>query len=137
MSYGNAVLDAIDRLDSLRARSSLAIWMRENHDGFADRLSRKLPNWTVLAKLFGEAGLTDRFGNPPKAETARKTWQRVRREVKEARARDCVPIPSPSASHPAPVTHAITSPGPSILATDEEPADDPPPRFTFHPSKPR
>jgi hypothetical protein len=141
MSYGNAVLEAIDMLDSLRARSSLAIWMRENHDAFADRLSKKLPDWTVLARLFGEAGLTDRYGNQPKAETARKTWQRVRKEVREARACNGVPAPSPAVLQTAPVERSlcceITSPVPPLPSADEELADDPPPRFTFRPSKPR
>jgi len=141
MSYGNGVLEAIDKLDSLRVRSNLAIWMRENHDAFADRLAKKLPNWVVLAKLFGEAGLTDRYGNPPKAETARKTWQRVRKEVKEVRARDGVPASAPADSLPVPVHHpspaGIMPPGPPPSSTGEEPADDPPPRFTFRPSKPR
>jgi hypothetical protein len=141
MSYGSGVLEAIDKLDSLRVRSNLAIWMRENHDAFAERLAKKLPDWVVLAKLFGEAGLTDRYGNPPKAETARKTWQRVRKEVKDARSRGHVPAPSPAVPAPVPVQRpspaAITPPDPALPSADDEPADDPPSRFTFRPSKPR
>jgi hypothetical protein len=141
MKRENAILEAIDKLDSLRLRSGLAIWMRENHDAFADRLSKKLPDWVALATLFGKAGLTDRYGNPPKAETARKTWQRVRKEVKEARARDAVPAPTLTASHLGPGQRSgravIKPPGPPVPSMDEESADDPPPRFTFRPSKPR
>lgn len=141
MKRGNGILEAIDKLDSLRVRSGLAIWMRENHDAFADRLSRKLPDWVALAALFGNAGLTDRYGNPPKAETARKTWQRVRKEVKEARARKSVPASTPAVSQPNPGQRhrpsAIKPPRPPIPSIDEEPADDAPQRFTFRPSKPR
>jgi hypothetical protein len=141
MDRGKGVLEAIDKLDSLRVRSGLAIWMRDNHDAFADRLSRKLPDWAVLAKLFGEAGLTDRYGNPPKAETARKTWQRVRNEVKSARGNGPDQGAFPPVSKPGRDqrrSHSVTEPsGPPVVPTDEEPADDLPPRFTFRPSKPR
>jgi hypothetical protein len=137
MKRGNGILEAIDKLGSLRLRSGLAIWMRENHDAFADRLSKKLPDWVTLATLFGKAGLTDRYGNPPKAETARKTWQRVRKEVKEMRARDSL-APTPAGSQRERLRSSVIKPsGPPTSPIDEEPADGPPPRFTFHPSKPR
>jgi hypothetical protein len=107
----------------------------------ADRLSGKLPDWVVLAKLFGEAGLTDRYGNPPKAERARKTWQRVRNEVKSARGNGPDQGAFPSVSKPGPDqgrSHSVTEPSdPSVEPTDEEPANDLPPRFTFRLSKPR
>jgi hypothetical protein len=85
MARDKGVLAAIDKSPSLKVRSPLNVWMRENHDGFAARLSERMADWSVLAKLFGDAGLTDRYGNPPKPETARKTWQRVRAEVKASR----------------------------------------------------
>jgi hypothetical protein len=74
------VLDAIDRSQALQSRSLLANWMRENHDAFAQRLQNKNADWVVLAALFAKAGLTDRFGKPPKPESARKMWLRVRTE---------------------------------------------------------
>jgi len=80
----NDVLAAIDRSE-LRVRSSLAVWMKTNHDAFAARLKERSADWSVLARLFSEANLTDRRGNPPKPETARKIWQRVRKEVGETR----------------------------------------------------
>lgn len=61
--------------------------MRQNHDAFAARLSERIADWDVLVKLFADAGLTDRYGNSPKPETARKTWQRVRHKVAEVRSR--------------------------------------------------
>lgn len=141
MQRGNGILEAIDKLDSLRVRSGLAIWMKDNHDAFADRLSKKLPDWVVLAKLFGDAGLTDRYGHPPKAETARKTWQRVRKEVKDARAngpaRGALPAVAKSDPDQRRTPSVGAPPGPPVAPADEEPADDLPPRFTFRPSKPR
>jgi hypothetical protein len=71
------VLEAIDRADPTRARSPLRLWMRDNYAAFAARLESKRPDWGGLAKIFAEADLMDGEGNPPKSETARKTWQRV------------------------------------------------------------
>jgi len=141
MKRGDGILEAIDKLDSLRVRSGLAIWMKDNHDAFADRLSKKLPDWVVLAKLFGDAGLTDRYGHPPKAETARKTWQRVRKEVKDARANGPARGALPTVAKPPPDQHRSPSFGesrdPHLAPADDDPADDLTPRFTFRPSKPR
>jgi hypothetical protein len=53
MKRGNGILDAIDKLGSLRVRSGLAIWMKDNHDAFADRLSKKLPDWVVRPARYG------------------------------------------------------------------------------------
>lgn len=81
------VLTAIDTADVLTARSPLQEWMRANHDAFAARLANRRADWAVLAKLFTEAGLTNRYGAALEAETARKTWLRVRQQVKEARVK--------------------------------------------------
>ena len=78
---GKTILDAIDTSAAVRVRSSLVLWMRENHAAFAARVSGRVVDWPALAKLFADAGLTDRNGNPPKPEAARKSWQRVRKEV--------------------------------------------------------
>jgi hypothetical protein len=99
------VLDAIDRSEALQSRSLLGDWMRQNHDAFAQRLQNKRADWVVLAALFGEAGLKDRFGNAPKPETARKTWLRVRAQTKASRAaRGARPqtLPTPVRAAPAP-----------------------------------
>jgi hypothetical protein len=87
MKRGKGVLDAIDRSPHLRVKSSLQTWMRENHDAFAERLAERIADWEVLVALFADGGLTDRYGNPPKPETARKTWHRVRAQVAAERAR--------------------------------------------------
>jgi hypothetical protein len=87
MKRGKDLLAAIDSSDTLKEKLTLQQWMRENHDGFAARLTTRFADWVELVKLFAEAGLTDRYGRPPKPETARKTWQRVRTEVKAARAK--------------------------------------------------
>jgi hypothetical protein len=80
------ILAAIDRSPRLGARSPLTAWLRENHAAFAARLAARRPDWTVLAELFNEGGLTNRYGKPLNAGTARKAWQTVRKEL-SARAR--------------------------------------------------
>ena len=81
MKRGRDLLEAIDKSGTLKVRSSMRAWMRENREAFAARLTDRIADWNVLAKMFADAGLTDRSGNPPKPETARKTWQRVRKEA--------------------------------------------------------
>ena len=114
LSMATDILDAIDRSEALKPRSLLTDWMRQNHDAFAQRLQTKRADWVVLAALFGEAGLTDRFGKPPKPETARKAWLRVRAEVKASRAaRGARPrtLPAPAtAVPPAPAASDATVP---------------------------
>ncbi len=87
MAHGKDLLDAIDRSVLLRSRSLLSAWMRENHDAFKARLDARFPDWKVLADLFADAGLTDRYGNKPKPESARKLWQRIKREIEIERSK--------------------------------------------------
>ena len=76
------IFAAIER--SGTQRGGLRDWMRKNHDVFAERLRTLRPNWDVLAEGFAKAELTDQRGNlPSKGETVRKTWQRVRKEMRE------------------------------------------------------
>jgi hypothetical protein len=61
-------------------RSTLYQWMFSNHDRFAATLSAAgKPNWSELAKKFGEMGLRDRLGKPPSASNSRLTWVWVRK----------------------------------------------------------
>jgi hypothetical protein len=59
--------------------------MVENHDELANAASGRRLQWTRLCARFAEVGLTDANGNPASERTARKTWERVRRAVAEAR----------------------------------------------------
>lgn len=119
MASDKDVLRAIDNAESLRARSTLATWMRKNHDGFLERLTERVADWGVLCGLFNDAGLTDRYGHPPKPETARKMWLRIRREVAADRARRVQRRQSPqSVQTTQPVTASRVAP------PKEEPGGD-------------
>jgi hypothetical protein len=66
-------------------RSSLFWWMVENHDQLASAVGGRRLQWTRLSARFAKLGLTDANGQVPSEQTARKTWQRVRRAVAKAR----------------------------------------------------
>jgi hypothetical protein len=121
MTRGKDVLDAIDQSPSLRVKSSLQTWMRANHDAFAERLSERIADWEVLSKLFAAGGLTDRYGNPPKPETARKTWQRVRGEVAKEKAKQLSRRPDPVKTEP---TKPIETDRPAAAPLASTGADD-------------
>ena len=109
-------------------RSSLYVWMLENHDTFRGVVKEAVrPNWDALAETFAAKDLRDAEGKPPSAETTRQTWWKVRKMV-EARAKSAgqpqqprsTPKRSDLASRPTP---------------DLETPDDPPPRPAFRPAK--
>ena len=60
-------------------RSSLFWWMVENHDQLASAVEGRRLQWTRLSARFAKLSLTDANGHAPSEQTARKTWQRVRR----------------------------------------------------------
>jgi hypothetical protein len=67
---------------AMRRRSSLYVWMLENHDSFKDIIAKAVrPNWQALAEAFAEDGQTDADGNKPTAEATRQTWWKVRKVV--------------------------------------------------------
>jgi hypothetical protein len=86
------ILKAIDQTPTLKRRTPLELWMHDHHDAFAKRLETRVVDWSALAEVFALGGLTDRYGNRPKAETARKTWQRVRKKVAAERSKT-KPVP--------------------------------------------
>jgi hypothetical protein len=80
---------------SLAGHSALYRWMLEHADDLERAISvANRPNWPALARTFGEAGLTDRNGNPPNPEVARQTWFKVRKAL----AAQAALLPSPRRS---------------------------------------
>jgi hypothetical protein len=71
-------------------RSPLFWWLFEHHDELAIEAagSRVGLPWSRLCSGFAEAGLTAVGGTAVKPETARKTWQRVRKEKARLRAQE-------------------------------------------------
>jgi hypothetical protein len=68
-------------------RSPLFWWMVEHHDDLAQAAEGRRMRWRVLCEQFEALGLTDVNGKPASERTARATWGRARRAVREARER--------------------------------------------------
>jgi hypothetical protein len=74
---GKAILAQIERPYQ---RSSLFEWLFLHHDEVIAAAAGRRLEWSRLCGEFETAGLTGRHGKPVNAATARKTWQRVRKE---------------------------------------------------------
>jgi hypothetical protein len=61
-------------------RSPLFEWLLAHHDDVVAAAAGRRVEWSRLCGEFESAGLTGRDGKPVNATTARKTWQRVRKE---------------------------------------------------------
>jgi hypothetical protein len=51
--------------------------MEAHHGEAAELLGHRRMDWAMAAAALGAHGLKDPAGQPPTAETARETWQRV------------------------------------------------------------
>jgi hypothetical protein len=108
-------------------RSPLWRWMHRNHDRLSALFEEAPPAWEVLVETFGGMGLTDRAGRNPTAETARKTWYRVRQNIAAARTRRAKQAPDGSTPAVASMsTTSVRSAAPS--APISPPACEPEPR---------
>ncbi len=78
-----AVLNTIARGPE---RSSLFYYLYDNHDEIVRASAGRRIRWEPLAADFSNLELTDGDGKPATAATARKTWGKVRNEVRKQRA---------------------------------------------------
>ena len=86
-----AILKVIERSGD---RSDLFWWMVEQHDEIIKKASGKRIHWPSVCAEAARRGRMDRLGRPPTVMTAKKTWQRARKEVEAARAAE-TPAPPP------------------------------------------
>lgn len=68
-------------------RSALFHWLMCNYDRVVASAGGRRLEWTILCGEFAKEGLTDMTGKPPRPATARKTWQRVRKEKRRLEER--------------------------------------------------
>jgi hypothetical protein len=121
-----------------RRRSSLYVWMLENHDSFKEVIAKAVrPNWHALAETFAEEGQTDADGNKPTAECTRQTWWKVRKMVaarqvaqaKRQRTRSAIPPvdkPATQKAQPGRPFPAIPIQQPRIADDDDDIGPDKP-----------
>lgn len=128
--------DALARVlraaDQGSSRSRLYQWMRQHHENLAAQFGKVRPNWPALAAEFASLGITDSTGKPATPERTRKTWWRVRADVKRAQARNlagAIPasvVPSPAPT-PAPAAPPASAALPQPLTTTPSPIPPRPP----------
>jgi len=73
-----------------RAHSTLFDWLYRHRAALARDFEDTPPSWPHMAKLWAEAGLTDRNGKPPTAHTAGQTWRRVLQVAERKRAKEAI-----------------------------------------------
>ena len=66
-------------------RSSLFYYLYDNHDEIVRASAGRRIRWEPLAADFSNLALTDGDGKPATPATARKTWGKVRNEVRKQR----------------------------------------------------
>ena len=74
---GKAILAQVERPYE---RSSLFEWLMTHHDEMVAAAGGRRIEWSRLCAEFAKEGLTGADRKPVNAATARKTWQRVRKE---------------------------------------------------------
>jgi hypothetical protein len=70
----------LDRVERPYERSKLFEWLLTHHDEFIGASGGRRKEWRRLCGQFESEGLVGRDGKAVTATTARKTWQRVRKE---------------------------------------------------------
>lgn len=128
------------------ARSPVYLWLWRNHASLTAQLDSARVNWPTFAAALAELGVLDGNGAPPKAETVRRSWWRVRKAKEAARERAQAkrlvskahnPVPAPGEVAPgvrlldadAPATHQDDDPLPSRRS------DPPQEKITLRPSR--
>jgi hypothetical protein len=72
--------EIFEKAEQPYARSSLFLWLLENHDRLLEAAGAKRLEWGRLCSEFERHGLSDATGKPASRRTARQTWWRVRKE---------------------------------------------------------
>jgi len=127
--------DVLDEIACSEERSPLFWWLLKHHAEIAQIAKGRRMRWEPLLRRVLARGLTDGSAKSPTAETVRKTWWKVRREVARATELEIVkaqlaaakvqPSRLPATWKPTPVeptlARAIPRPAPSTN-TDSAPA---------------
>lgn len=93
--YGKTLRAVVGEIRKSGDRSPLFWWLVEHYDEIARAAEGRRLQWSSLCARFAEAGLTDLTGKPPSANTAKVTWQRVKRAVAKSRQRQAAELAEP------------------------------------------
>jgi hypothetical protein len=126
---GDAIRDIIA---SAGRGVTLDSWMLTNFSVLETELSpRRNLDWDTLASRLSDEGLTNLHGRKLTGHTARRTWWRVRDEVRKARTADARPVPA-AIARPVPPA-VVREIGPP--SADLEPVRERPPPLTLRPAR--
>jgi hypothetical protein len=70
-----------------RRRSEMYRWLREHHGHVAELLAATEPSWREVAERLGRAGVRNTKGALPSADSIRRVWRVVCRDVAGAHTR--------------------------------------------------
>lgn len=70
-----------------RRRSAMYRWLREHHEQVAELLETIEPSWREVAERLGREGVRNTKGALPSADSARRVWHVVCRDVEIAKTR--------------------------------------------------
>ena len=99
------------------ARSPVYLWLWRNYASLTAQLDGARVNWATFAASLGDLGVLDGNGAPPKAETVRRSWWRVRKVKEAARERAQAKRPRPVQPDPVPAPGEV-APGVRLLNAD-------------------
>lgn len=102
-----------------RAHSTLFDWLYRHRAALARDFEETPPSWPHMAKIWAEAGLTDRSGKPPTGHTAGQTWRRVQQVAERRRPMEAVNEMRRQAD-------ARRPPAPGVTPVQQPPAEDDP-----------
>jgi len=87
---GEDLGDVLGEIACSEERSPLFWWLLEHHAEIAEIAKGRRMRWEPLLRRVLARGLTDGSAKSPTAETVRKTWWKVRREVARAKELEIV-----------------------------------------------
>lgn len=130
------------------SRSPLYRWMRQHHAELDRTFAAVRPNWRALAAEFAALGILDSTGQPASPDRARKTWWRVRADIRRTQRRRAaavavepvLPVASAVAAGPSPPAAAPPPGAPASFRPSFDPAEgafDPSPKFQLKPVRPK
>ena len=110
-----AILARAAAVSAARNPPTLARWMQRNNKALAAGFADGPPDWYALVVAMAEAGVTRRDGSAYAADTARKTWSRVK--AQQAPKAKIVPTaPKAVPMVPGPTVEAATLQLPVVKA---------------------
>jgi len=82
-----AAADPLSGIRPYRRRSDMYRWLRQHHGQVAELLAATEPSWREVAERLGRAGVRNTKGALPSADSIRRVWRVVCRDVEGTKAR--------------------------------------------------